>query len=81
MINLGMWVCGIPFGLMMLMLLALMSSKKSIQRELDELNRQVAAVKAKQQYNDGNLLYLGILAFLLTLPFLTLAELIMLGYR
>lgn len=81
MIMLGFWVCVIPFGLIMLMLLALLSSRMSMKRELDELNQKVAEVKAKQQYNEGNLVYLSILAFLLTLPFLTLAELIMLGHR
>ncbi len=77
--DMGFCVCAIPFGLIGLLLLALVSSRKSLKRELDELNERLAEVKAKQQYNDGNLLYLGLLALLLVLPFLTLAELIMLG--
>ncbi len=81
MIMLGMWVCAIPFGLILLMLMAMMSSKRNLQRELDELNKQVAVVKGKQQENDGNLMYAAVLALLLVLPFLTLAELILLGMR
>lgn len=81
MINIGIWICLAPFGLIVLLGLPLLSNRSSLQRELDGLNRQVAAVKERQQINERNLMLVAVLAFLVTLPFLTLIELVILGGR
>jgi hypothetical protein len=81
MINVGVWICLAPFGLILLLGLSLLSGRSNLQRELDELNRQLAVVKERQQVNERNIMLIAVLAFLAALPFLTLMELVMLGGR